>query len=239
MLDDLFAKLFPKKPATPAGPVEFIIAGLGNPGVQYEDTRHNAGFLALDYIAGKCGAKITRVKFKSYTGEAMLAGRKVLLLKPATFMNKSGQAVVEALGFHKLPIENLLVLYDEIALPPGTLRIRAEGSSGGHNGMKNIIYLTGKDNFPRIRLGIGGKPHPEMELSDWVLGRFAKQEAEALEGTFPQVLQAAEMILRGEILDAMARLNKRHIGTPQPEGAGRKAQPAQTPETNQPNEGDE
>jgi PTH1 family peptidyl-tRNA hydrolase len=220
MLDDLFAKLFPKK-QTVTGPVEFIVVGLGNPGAEYEDTRHNAGFLAVDHIAAKYGAKVSRVKFKSYTGECVIGGRKVLLMKPATYMNKSGEAAQEALSFHKLPSENLIVLYDEIALPPGTLRIRASGSAGGHNGMKNIIYLTGLDNFPRVRIGIGGKPHPDMELSDWVLGRFTKPEAEAVASTFEAVAGAVEMIVGGEILQAMAKFNKRHIGPPQPEGAGR------------------
>ena len=212
MLDDLFAKLFPKKPDLPSGPIEYIIAGLGNPGTSYEDTRHNVGFLALDHIAGQYGAKINRVKFKSYTGEAVIAGKKVLLLKPATYMNKSGQAIVEALHFHKLPVENLLVLFDEIALPPGTMRIRREGSAGGHNGMRNIIYLTGQDTFPRIRIGIGGKPHPDMELSDWVLGRFTKEESALIAPVFDQVKQAAELIVGGEITQAMSLFNKRHIG---------------------------
>jgi len=212
MLDDIFAKLFPKKPTATAGLVEYIIAGLGNPGGQYEDTRHNAGFLALDYIAQKFGVSINRVKFKSYTTEVNISGRKVLLLKPATYMNLSGTAVVEALAFHKVPVENLLVLFDEVALPAGSMRIRREGSAGGHNGMKNIIYLTGKDTFPRIRIGIGKGVHPDMDMKDWVLGRFTKEETELILPVFEQVSEAAGLIIDGQIDEAMGRFNKRHIG---------------------------
>ena len=216
MLDDLFAKLFPKKPEPPGGPVEFIVAGLGNPGGEYEVTRHNAGFLALDRIAQKYSVSVNRVKFKSFSGEAVIAGKKVLLLKPATYMNKSGEAIVEAIGFHKVPIENLLIICDEIALPTGTLRIRREGSSGGQKGMENIIYLTGKDTFPRIRIGVGDKPHPDIQLKDWVLSRFSKEESELLGPVFDQVTQAVERIVGGDMTGAMNQFNKRHVG-PKPE----------------------
>ncbi|MCL2856441.1 MAG: aminoacyl-tRNA hydrolase [Oscillospiraceae bacterium] len=212
MLDDLFAKLFSKKTAAPAGPVEFIIAGLGNPGADYEYTRHNAGFLALDHIAEKIDVKINRVKFKSYTGEGVLAGKKVLLIKPATYMNKSGEAIVEALGFYKLPVQNLLVLVDDIALPTGALRIRGAGSDGGQNGLKNIIYLTGEDAFPRVRIGVGSKPHQDADLRNWVLTRFSEEEGKILEPIFEQVTGAAEMIVSGDIEGAMNRYNKRGVG---------------------------
>ena len=217
MLDDLFAKLFPKKPALPGGPVEYIIAGLGNPGSQYEDTRHNAGYLALDHIAKEYGVSVSRAQFKSFTGQAVIAGKKVLLLKPATYMNLSGQAVVEALNFHKLTVENLLVIYDDVALPAGSMRIRREGSAGGQGGMKNIIYLTGQDTFPRIRIGVGGKPHEGIDLKDWVLGRFTKEEWELILPVFDQTKQAAEQIVGGDITQAMNLFNKRHIGPKPPE----------------------
>ena len=224
MLDDLFAKLFPKKPALPGGPVEFIIAGLGNPGSQYEDTRHNAGYLALDHIARHYGAVVSRAHFKSFTGQAVIAGKKVLLLKPATYMNLSGRAVVEALNFHKLPVENLLVIYDDVALPSGSMRIRREGSAGGQGGMKNIIYLTGQDNFPRIRIGVGAKPHSQTGLKDWVTGQFTKEEWEAILPVFDQTKQAAELIVGGDITQAMNLFNKRHIGPkPQSEQPGEDA----------------
>ena len=218
MLDDLFAKLFPKKAAAPARPVEFIIAGLGNPGAEYEYTRHNAGFLALDHIAEKHSIKVNRVRFKSYTGEGVIAGKKVLLLKPATFMNKSGEAIVEALGFYKLPIESLLVLVDDTALPTGAMRIRKEGSDGGQKGLKSIIYLTGEDTFPRIRLGVGAKPHQDADLRNWVLTRFSLEEGEALGPVFEQAAAAAELILAGDIEGAMNRYNKRGVG-PKPSAA--------------------
>jgi len=218
MLDELFAKLFPKKTAAPTGPVDFIIAGLGNPGADYEYTRHNAGFLALDYIAEKLGVKVNRVKFKSYTGEGVLAGKKVLLLKPATYMNKSGEAITEALGFYKLPVQNLLVLVDDIALPTGAMRIRGEGSDGGQNGLKNIIYLTGEDAFPRIRIGVGAKPHQNADLRNWVLTRFSKEESELIGPVFEQAAAAAEMIVSGDIAGAMNRFNKRGVG-PKPNAA--------------------
>jgi len=218
MLDDLFAKLFPKKSAAPQGPVEFIIAGLGNPGADYEHTRHNAGFLAIDQIAEKLDVKVNRVRFKSYTGEGVLAGKKVLLLKPATYMNKSGEAVTEALGFYKLPVQNLLVLVDDIALPTGAMRIRKEGSDGGQKGLKNIIYLTGEDTFPRIRIGVGAKPHQDADLRNWVLTRFSQEEGELLDPVFEQVAAATEMIVAGDIEGAMNRYNKRGVG-PKPSAA--------------------
>jgi len=222
MLDDLFAKLFPQKTAAPTGPVEYIIAGLGNPGAEYEYTRHNAGFLAVDRIAEKLGVKVNRVKFKSYTGEGTLAGKKILLLKPATFMNKSGEAITEALGFYKLPVGHLLVLVDDIALPTGAMRIRGSGSDGGQKGLRSIIYLTGEDTFPRIRIGVGAKPHQDADLRSWVLTRFSKEEGELLGPIFEQTLAAAEMIVSGDIEGAMSRYNKRGVGP------GPAARPAQS-----------
>ncbi|HCB91552.1 MAG TPA: aminoacyl-tRNA hydrolase, partial [Ruminococcaceae bacterium] len=171
----MFGRLLSKR-KEPAGPVRFLVAGLGNPGEKYAGTRHNAGFMALDYIAQKAGAEIGRLKFKGLCGDAVIGGQKVLLLKPGTYMNLSGQSVTEAMGFYKLPPERVIVLYDDISFPPGRLRIRLKGSDGGHNGMKNIIYLTGKDTFPRIRLGVGDRPDRRWDLADWVLSRFSEEE---------------------------------------------------------------
>jgi len=206
MLDDIFRKLFSSAPA-PAGPVEYIVAGLGNPGYGYEYTRHNAGYLAMDFIAARHKTKITRVKFKSYCGDCTLAGKRALLLKPATYMNRSGQAVQEAMAFHKIPIENVLVICDDISLPFGVTRIRRKGSDGGHNGLKNIIYLTGQDTFPRIKIGVGGKPHADMELADWVLGQITPEEEKALGPVWESTLAAVELILKGSIEEAMNRFN--------------------------------
>ena len=153
--------LFSKKADVPAGPVDFLIVGLGNPGKEYDNTRHNAGFMAVDRIAGELGVKIDRLKFKSLCGDGMLAGHRVLLMKPSTFMNLSGQAVQEAAAFYKIPMERVLVFLDDISLEPGHVRIRRKGTDGGHNGLKNIIYLTGSDQFPRVKIGVGAKPHPD------------------------------------------------------------------------------
>lgn len=192
---------------TSPGPVEFIIAGLGNPGREYEGTRHNAGFLAVDRLADRLGAQVGRVRFKGVTGAASLGGRSVLLLKPGTFMNLSGQSVREAMAFYKVPPEKTLIIFDDINLPPGRLRVRRKGSDGGHNGMKNIIYLTGSDQFPRIKLGVGQKPHPDYDLADWVLSRFSQGDLKELDQALDHACAAAELIVRGDIDRAMNQYN--------------------------------
>lgn len=192
---------------TSPGPVEFIIAGLGNPGREYEGTRHNAGFLAVDRLADRLGAQVARVRFKGVTGTASLGGRSVLLLKPGTFMNLSGQSVREAMAFYKVPPEKTLIIFDDINLPPGRLRVRRKGSDGGHNGMKNIIYLTGSDQFPRIKLGVGQKPHPDYDLADWVLSRFSQGDLKELDQALDHACAAAELIVRGDIDRAMNQYN--------------------------------
>lgn len=191
----------------PQGPVDFIVAGLGNPGRQYENTRHNAGFLTLDLYAEAHSLKIDRLKFKSLCGECVVAGKRVLLLKPQTFMNLSGQAVTEAARFYKIPPERTLIIYDDISLPPGRLRIRRKGSDGGHNGMKNIIYLSGSDQFPRIKVGVGAKPHPDYNLADWVLSTFKKDEMEPMKEAFQKAGEAMELLVQGRIDEAMNRYN--------------------------------
>lgn len=201
--------LFHSKSAAPAptGPVEFIIAGLGNPGREYENTRHNAGFLAVDTLAEKLGVKIDRLKFKSLCADAMIGPHRVLLMKPSTFMNNSGEAVREAMQFHKVPAEQVLVLFDDVSLDVGRVRIRRQGSDGGHNGIKSIIYLTGKDTFPRIKLGVGKKPHPDYDLAAWVLGKFRKEDTETLDHMFEAASDAAVMIVEGKTDQAMNRYN--------------------------------
>ncbi len=190
-----------------AGPIRWILAGLGNPGREYENTRHNAGFHALDAVAADCGANIRRLKFKALVGEGVIAGQRCLLMKPDTFMNLSGQAVREAMAFYKIPIERLLVFFDDISLPPGKLRIRRKGSDGGHNGIKNIIYLTGADSFPRVKLGVGAKPHPDYNLADWVLSRFSREEQAAMENAWKLCPEIARLILSGKTDAAMNRFN--------------------------------
>ena len=156
---DIFKKLEAERAPVPSGPPEFIICGLGNPGTQYENTRHNAGFMALDTLAEDLKADVKKLKFKSLTADVNIDGVRCLLMKPTTFMNNSGEAVIEALNFYKLPPEKLLVIYDDISLDVGRMRIRKKGSDGGHNGIKSIIYLTGSDTFPRIKIGVGAKPN--------------------------------------------------------------------------------
>lgn len=197
----------PFKKQAAAGPIEYLIVGLGNPGTQYENTRHNAGFMAADEIAEQSGVKISRLKFKSLCCEADLGGHRCLLMKPSTYMNNSGEAVVEAMRFYKVPVERVLVLFDDISLEPGQLRIRRKGSDGGHNGIKSILYLTGSDQFPRIKIGVGKKPHPDYNLADWVLSRFSKAEGAQLESALANAAEAAKLIVSGDIDQAMNRYN--------------------------------
>ncbi len=187
--------------------IEYIIVGLGNPDRKYENTRHNSGFIMLDYIADKLSVKVNRVKFKSTVGEARIGGHRVLLMKPSTYMNNSGQAVVEAMNFYKIPAENVIVLLDDINLDVGKMRIRSKGSDGGQNGMKNIIYLSGSDKFPRIKIGIGKKPNPEYDLAAWVLSKFTKDEFKALEKVAENTYDAVGLIMDGNISEAMNRYN--------------------------------
>lgn len=187
--------------------IEYIVAGLGNPGRQYEATRHNAGFIALDFIADRLGVKVNRIKFKSTVGEAKLAGHRCLLMKPSTFMNLSGQAVTEAMRFYKLPPEKVILLFDDISLDVGAIRIRRKGSDGGQNGMKNIIYLSGSDEFPRVKIGTGKKPHPDYDLKDWVLSRFTDKEKQLIKEILPDIMDAVGLIVNGDIEKAMNLYN--------------------------------
>lgn len=205
---DIFKKLDAERAPMPGGPVEYIIVGLGNPGTKYENTRHNAGFMALDTLAEDIGADVKRLKFKSLTADVSINGVHCLLMKPTTFMNNSGEAVVEALNFYKLTTERLLVIYDDISMDVGRTRIRGKGSDGGHNGIKSIIYLTGSDVFPRIKIGVGAKPHPDYDLADWVLGMFPKEQGEALEAAFKNAAEAAKLIVSGKMNEAMNKYNK-------------------------------
>ena len=195
------------KKSTPTGPIEYIIAGLGNPGRQYESTRHNVGFICMDYLSEKLGIRLNKIKFKSATATATIASKGCLLLKPSTFMNLSGQAVTEAMRFYKIPPERTVILFDDISLDVGKIRIRRKGSDGGHNGMKNIIYLSGSEDFPRVKIGVGKKPHPDYDLKDWVLSRFTDKEKKLIEELLPDVSDAVELIVKGQIDEAMNRYN--------------------------------
>lgn len=203
---DLFKKIESQKASTE--PVSFIVVGLGNVGKQYEHTRHNAGFLAIDYIAEKYGARIDRVKLHAMVGECNIGGARVLLMKPTTLMNNSGIAVGEAAAFYKIPPERVLVLHDEISFDVGKLRIRRKGSAGGHNGLKSIIARLPGEDFPRIKIGIGKKPNPEYDLADWVLGKMPDSDLKTLAERFPDIADATELIIKGDIDGAMARFSK-------------------------------
>lgn len=168
--------------------------GLGNPGKQYDMTRHNIGFHTIDYIADKYGAKLTKLKFKAVYGEATISGEKVYLVKPQTYMNLSGESVRAAADFYKVDPEDILVIYDDISLEPGQLRLRGKGSAGGHNGIKNIIAHLGTQEFPRIKVGVGDKP-PRMDLADYVLSRFSKEDREKMEQAFKDAAEAVEVMI--------------------------------------------
>ena len=189
------------------GSVEYLIVGLGNPDRKYENTRHNCGWLAIDYIAEKLGIKVNRIKYKSFVGEAAIGGKKALLMKPTTYMNNSGQAVVEAMNFYKIPPENVIVIFDDVSLDVGKMRIRQKGSDGGQKGMRSIIYLSGSDAFPRIKIGIGAKPNPEWDLADWVLSRFSDDERKTLDKMFENAYEAVGLIIDGKTDRAMNRFN--------------------------------
>ena len=189
------------------GSVEYLIVGLGNPDRKYENTRHNCGWLAIDYIAEKLGIKVNKIKYKSFVGEAAIGGKKALLMKPTTYMNNSGQAVVEAMSFYKIPPENVVVIFDDVSLDVGKMRIRQKGSDGGQKGMRSIIYLSGSDAFPRIKIGIGAKPNPDWDLADWVLSRFSDDERKTLDKMFENAYEAVGLIIDGKTDRAMNRFN--------------------------------
>ena len=186
--------------------IDWLIVGLGNPGRQYEGTRHNAGFAALDAAADAWGIRVVRAKFSALTGTGEVGGSKVLLLKPQTFMNNSGEAVGAAAAFYKLPPERVIVLFDDVSLAPGRLRVRRSGSAGGHNGIKSIIAAIGQD-FPRVKIGVGEKPHPEYDLADWVLGKPSGDDRKSIASRTDDVRGAVEMILKGQLDAAMSKYN--------------------------------
>ena len=205
-LEELFAKI--AAPAAPAGPVAFLVVGLGNPGAEYTNTRHNMGFDALDRIASDLGVKVDRSRFKALTTEAVLGGKRVLLMKPQTYMNLSGVAVREAAAFYKLPPAQVLVLCDDISFEVGQMRIRRGGSAGGHNGLKSIIDCLGDDAFPRIRMGVGQKPSRDYDLADWVLGHFPPEVREKRLEVAETASKAAALIVAGDMEGAMAHYSR-------------------------------
>ncbi|MDR0946738.1 MAG: aminoacyl-tRNA hydrolase [Ruminococcus sp.] len=196
-----------KSENAPAGKISWIIAGLGNPGLQYENTRHNAGFMAIELLAEKHGVDFNKLKFKSQICDITVGQTRVLLLKPTTYMNRSGEAICDAMNFYKIKPEHTLILCDEIYADPGNIRIRQKGSHGGHNGLKSIFELTGSENFPRIKIGIGKKP-PGYDLADWVLSKFTPPETDSLKPALENAAAAAELIADGKIAQAMNQYSK-------------------------------
>lgn len=187
--------------------VDYIVVGLGNPDKKYENTRHNTGFMILDYIAEKLDTEMTTDKFSGLCSLVSWNSKKVLLLKPQTYMNLSGRSVLSAMTFYKIKPENIILIFDDISLPVGKMRIRKKGSHGGQNGVKNIISLCGSDGFPRIKIGIGSKPSDDWELADWVLSKFSKSEIDSISKTAECVYKSLEMIISGKIDEAMNKFN--------------------------------
>lgn len=184
-----------------------MIVGLGNPGQKYENTRHNAGFTTIDRLAQTKNVPINKLKYKALLGDCVIAGKKTLLLKPQTFMNSSGEAVRDAAAFYKIPAENIIVIFDDISLDVGKMRIRLKGSDGGQRGMRSIIELTGTSAYPRIKMGIGAKPNPNWDLADWVLSKFTEEEQKLLYAAASNACRASELIIAGESAKAMNLYN--------------------------------
>ena len=199
----LFDKIKSQNSAKDSGPVEWVIVGLGNPGLKYDGTRHNMGFLCIDELSRRTGSSVTRAQFKGLCAQTTLADKRVLLVKPQTFMNLSGDCVIEALNWHKISPDHLIIIHDDISLEPGRLRIRVKGSAGGHNGIKDIIRVCGSE-FIRIKVGVGTKPNPEYDLADWVLGKI---EPKLLGDAISRAADAVECIISESPIKAMDRFN--------------------------------
>ncbi len=190
-----------------AGAIRWLVVCLGNPGLRYEGTRHNAGFMTADALAKKLNVRIDRARFKALTGRCVIGGEGVLLMKPQTYMNLSGEAAAQAAAFYKIPPERVLVVSDETALPIGTLRVRTRGSAGGHNGLKSLIACLGTEDFPRVRLGVGAPPHPDYDMADWVLSVFRNEDAERMHDAAARAADAVVCYISEGADRAMNRYN--------------------------------
>ncbi|MDE5833929.1 MAG: aminoacyl-tRNA hydrolase [Ruminococcus sp.] len=202
---DVFDKI--SQSSTVTGQPEYVIAGLGNIGTQYDNTRHNAGFGVVDMLAEQYGTEINRLRFKGKTAEVTIEGIKCLLLKPSTYMNNSGESIVQALDFYNLDVDNLIVVYDDISLECGKIRIRRKGSHGGHNGIRSIIDMTGSEEFLRIKVGVGKKPHPDYDLAKWVLGKFRPKDLEKMKVSGENACDSIKLMVQGKTDEAMNKYN--------------------------------
>lgn len=202
---DVFDKI--SQSQTTTGQPEYIIAGLGNPGMQYDNTLHNAGFNVIDMLAKQYNTEINRLRFKGKTAELTIEGIKCLLLKPTTYMNNSGESIVQAMEFYKLDVDKLIVVCDDISLDCGKIRIRRKGSHGGHNGLRSIIELTGRDDFQRIKVGVGKKPHPDYDLAKWVLGKFNSDDTEKMKISAENACESIKLMIQGKTDEAMNKYN--------------------------------
>lgn len=191
----------------PQGAPEYLIVGLGNPGPEYAHTRHNAGFLAMDYLSQKIGVSVDRSKFRALYGMGELGGKKVILMKPQTYMNSSGEAVRQCADFYKIAPDHIIVISDDVNLAVGRMRLRRSGSDGGQNGLKSIIFQLQSDGFPRIRIGVGQKPSPEYDLANWVLGKFPEADQKVLFEEFDVVYRTLKLIVGGSFDAAVALCN--------------------------------
>ena len=203
---DIFKQIESQKP-TASGPVEWMIVGLGNPGKEYENTRHNAGFICMDAISKKLGVAVNKSKYKALIAETMIADKRVLLMLPQTYMNLSGEAVSAAASFYKIPPHQILVISDDISLDVGKMRVRRKGSHGGQKGLKSITEQLGSSDFPRIKIGVGQKPHPEYDLAAWVLSNFTADERKAIADVAEKSVDACRLIISGKTDEAMNRFN--------------------------------
>ena len=191
-----------------SGTFDYMIVGLGNPGLQYEGTRHNAGFMAIDLLAKTSNVEITRIKFESLYADCQIGNKRILLLKPQTYMNNSGRAVLAASSFYKIPLDKILVIFDDISFDVGNIRIRRKGSAGGHNGVKDIIELLGSDEIMRIKVGVGQKPNPQYDLVKWVLGKIPSEQRDTFDKSLEKTADAAKMIINSGIDKAMNAYSK-------------------------------
>ena len=201
----MFGRL--NKSCKTVGTPVFLVVGLGNPDKKYTLTRHNSGFLCVDELAEKHGFKINKLKFKALIADTVINSHRVIVMKPQNYMNLSGEAVREAVNFYKIPPENVIVIFDDISLDVGKLRIKRKGSDGGHNGIKSIVSCISSNNFPRIKLGVGKKPHPEYDLAAWVLSEFKKDEEKPLKEAIDNACDALLLMLDGKIDEAMNKFN--------------------------------